>query len=92
MSTNRLRARLRHFHFLRVAATADGWQDKKMSKDESQKQSQKTNTNPDANADADGSKTPATPPPKSVDPDSVGFWEWVRNNGHSRPRDCSWME
>jgi hypothetical protein len=41
MSTNRLRARLRHFHFLRVAATADGWQDKKMSKDESQKQSQK---------------------------------------------------
>ena len=42
MSTNRLRARLRHFHFLRVAATADGWQDKKMSKDESQKQSQKT--------------------------------------------------
>ena len=33
---------LRHFHFLRVAATADGWQDKKMSKDESQKQSQKT--------------------------------------------------
>jgi hypothetical protein len=63
-----------------------------MTKDESQKPSQKTNSNPDANSEADGNKTLATPRPKPVDPDSVGFWGWVRNNGYSRPRDGGWME